>query len=122
MPDKLPVCKDCKKPIGLDEHPPGFLNPNFHVGWACIKNLKERISSLESILSKVKTHLRELAEIGELEDNAFVEYRDKWSENDFMPKVGGKSFRCDCGCNVFRKSMDGKRFKCNACDAVYQGS
>ena len=37
-----------------------------------------------------------------------------------MPKVGGKSFRCDCGCNVFTK-IGVYRYKCNACRAIYQG-
>lgn len=37
-----------------------------------------------------------------------------------MPKVGGKSFRCDCGCNVFTKIGD-YRYECNACTARYQG-
>lgn len=37
-----------------------------------------------------------------------------------MPKVGGKSFRCDCGCNVFTKIGE-YRYECNACTARYQG-
>lgn len=37
-----------------------------------------------------------------------------------MPKVGGKSFRCDCGCNVFTKIGE-YRYRCNACRTAYQG-
>lgn len=45
---------------------------------------------------------------------------------DRMVYLGGSasSFRCDCGCNVFRRS-DPKRedvFVCNACGARYVGS
>lgn len=36
-------------------------------------------------------------------------------------KVAGKPFRCECGCNVFKHlSVDRTRYKCNACDAIYQ--
>lgn len=32
------------------------------------------------------------------------------------------SFRCTCGCNVFRTlRMDKMKFKCNACGAIYTG-
>jgi hypothetical protein len=37
-----------------------------------------------------------------------------------MPKIGGKSFRCDCGCNVFTKIGE-YRYRCNACRIEYQG-
>lgn len=42
----------------------------------------------------------------------------------FMPKVGGKGFKCSCGCNVFHKPDDTKPdiFACNACPAVYGSS
>jgi hypothetical protein len=33
-----------------------------------------------------------------------------------------RSFRCDCGGNVFRRFVDNaKRFKCNSCAATYTG-
>jgi len=37
-----------------------------------------------------------------------------------MPRVNGKSFRCECGCNVF-KEVQPLRFKCNSCSATYSG-
>jgi hypothetical protein len=47
---------------------------------------------------------------------------DAWSDVDTMPRVGGKSFRCDCGGNVFRKHKTLSRFQCNSCLAEYVGS
>ena len=42
-----------------------------------------------------------------------------------MPRVNGKPFRCECGCNVFtflaKRAGGGGRYKCNACDAVWEG-
>ena len=37
-----------------------------------------------------------------------------------MPRVDGVSFRCECGCNVFTE-IGTKRYRCNSCDATYQG-
>jgi len=34
--------------------------------------------------------------------------------------INGKSFRCECGCNVFTKVGDLK-YRCNACEARYTG-
>ena len=39
---------------------------------------------------------------------------------DIFVKVSGKSFRCDCGCNVFRSPAI-KRYACNSCGAKYVG-
>jgi predicted RNA-binding Zn-ribbon protein involved in translation (DUF1610 family) len=42
-----------------------------------------------------------------------------------MPRVGGKSFRCECGANVFTKWVceehQTDEYKCNACGTVYAG-
>lgn len=43
---------------------------------------------------------------------------------DFMPKINGKFFRCECGCNVFRKPKPVSRpnlFECNSCEALFEG-
>jgi hypothetical protein len=38
----------------------------------------------------------------------------------FMPKVDGKSWRCECGANVFHKPEgEPDIFECNACGAWY---
>lgn len=39
-----------------------------------------------------------------------------------MPRVGGVSFRCDCGANVFHHP-DGNPdlYVCNGCDSQYRG-
>lgn len=36
-----------------------------------------------------------------------------------MPRVNGKPFRCECGCNVFTRR--GNRYTCNGCGANYRG-
>lgn len=45
-----------------------------------------------------------------------------------MLYLGGRIFRCECGCNVFTKLDDREglsktetRFKCNGCRVVYIG-
>jgi hypothetical protein len=43
----------------------------------------------------------------------------QWSEHDVMPQINGKSFHCDCGCNVFRRELNSPRYKCNACEDQY---
>jgi predicted SprT family Zn-dependent metalloprotease len=44
----------------------------------------------------------------------------------FMPKINGKSFRCECGCNVFTKrkplATGEDVYRCNACPAQYAGT
>lgn len=45
------------------------------------------------------------------------------SVENFTLKVGGKSFRCQCGGNVFHKP-DRKHlelYECNACEVRYEG-
>ncbi len=37
-----------------------------------------------------------------------------------MPRVNGKPFRCECGCNVFTK-LD-NFYRCNACSLEYEGT
>ena len=42
-----------------------------------------------------------------------------------MPRVNGKPFRCECGCNVFtflaKRAGGGGRYKCSACGAIWEG-
>lgn len=42
---------------------------------------------------------------------------------NFMPKVDGQSFRCECGCNVFQKPYRTRPevFQCNGCGERYIG-
>ena len=37
-----------------------------------------------------------------------------------MPQVDGKSFRCDCGANVFTR-VGNYEYLCNGCRARWQG-
>ncbi|SOY65634.1 conserved hypothetical protein [Cupriavidus phytorum] len=40
---------------------------------------------------------------------------------NIMLRVGGKPFRCHCGCNVFHHPEDMPRaYECNACEALYE--
>ncbi|HHX6500967.1 TPA: hypothetical protein ACVGJ1_002840 [Pseudomonas aeruginosa] len=43
------------------------------------------------------------------------------SLENFMVKVGGKPFRCSCGCNVFHKPNrdEPEHYKCNSCGTEY---
>lgn len=41
-------------------------------------------------------------------------------KTDYMPKVGGVGFRCECGCNVFKQPVR-YMFVCNSCKATYRG-
>ena len=55
--------------------------------------------------------------------------RVKTTLPEIMPRVNGKSFYCDCGCNVFRHpieiAMEGvapeNTFICNSCHQAYEG-
>ena len=45
------------------------------------------------------------------------------SLHNFTVKVGGKPFRCSCGCNVFHKPDETRQhiYQCNACESWYSG-
>jgi hypothetical protein len=49
-----------------------------------------------------------------------VRMNDGKLEN-FILKVAGKPFRCQCGCNVFHKPDDTRleHYKCNGCELAY---
>jgi hypothetical protein len=42
---------------------------------------------------------------------------------DFMLTVGGKPYRCLCGCNVFHKpdASNPNIYECNACEQQFEG-
>ncbi len=51
-------------------------------------------------------------------------------DNPIMVKIDGKSFRCGCGCNIFRhpestKGLESYKkqyiYECNACETLYLG-
>jgi hypothetical protein len=50
-------------------------------------------------------------------------YGRKWNpDEDLMLKVNGVSFRCSCGCNVFRRFCNNPlRYICNSCRETYTG-
>jgi hypothetical protein len=42
------------------------------------------------------------------------------SGTDTLLTVGGKKFRCECGANVFSKTLTDGYYRCNGCDAGYE--
>ena len=58
----------------------------------------------------------------DLDGDGFVLNNDG-TRKDYILKSDGKSFRCRCMCNVFKKSYDediGWAYWCNACETGYQ--
>ena len=56
-------------------------------------------------------------------NNDFVKNEDG-KVKDFMVFLEGKerSFRCDCGCNIFHKPInDDAVYICNSCDMRFRG-
>lgn len=46
------------------------------------------------------------------------------SLENFMLRIGGKPYRCECGCNVFHKP-DNKRldlYECNGCEQRFEAA
>lgn len=44
---------------------------------------------------------------------------EEWLTQDIMPKLNGETYRCECGCNVYRYNKEKTKLKCNSCNAVY---
>ncbi len=48
--------------------------------------------------------------------------REEIGTEDFMPRINGVTFRCSCGCNVFRKLVKRPEvYVCNSCGDRYVG-
>lgn len=49
---------------------------------------------------------------------------EKGEVEQFTLRTNGKSFRCDCGCNVFYKPnrLQPELYECNCCEAQYEAS
>lgn len=69
---------------------------------------------------------RRLAELGVTPEQAYSGVRRAALSApvppDVMPMINGRSFRCECGCNVFRHP-EGEPlvFVCNSCSARFRG-
>lgn len=71
------------------------------------KGLIERINKLLDIL-EVDKKPKKLSKID-------------YSSSSFV-KIEGKSFKCNCGCNLFHHEYEDKNiYTCNACSQEYQG-
>jgi hypothetical protein len=56
------------------------------------------------------------------EANKAMNKYDFEDEDTMIRKPGDcLSFRCECQCNVFKKSKCGNYFKCNSCNNIYHG-
>lgn len=51
-----------------------------------------------------------------------IELKSEMTEKkDTVCRVNGKLFRCDCGCNVFRKLLKAPlRYRCNSCRGIFE--
>jgi hypothetical protein len=49
---------------------------------------------------------------------------DDGTLRNFMLRVGGKPYRCECGCNVFHKPDQKKvdLYECNACETRFEAA
>lgn len=54
-----------------------------------------------------------------LEAPLLMTQEEKNARPDTLIQVEGKTFRCDCGCNVFKRH-DKTAYSCNACEAIWR--
>jgi hypothetical protein len=61
------------------------------------------------------------SEVSSVQPEGTPVMKDGKLEN-FMLKIGGKSYRCKCGCNVFHKPDDRRPdiYRCNSCDDTFE--
>lgn len=67
--------------------------------------------SINSIISEIIGNVIQKMQ----EENSFP-----LEKRQVMPIIGGQSFHCKCGCNVFTQTQDGV-YHCNACPLEYSG-
>ncbi len=75
-------------------------------------------------LLRVKSMMKDLIVSEKRDDLAYLidDIDDGgYSDKDAMVSIGGKSFHCRCGCNVFKHNISLDQYKCNGCGTVYQG-
>jgi hypothetical protein len=81
-----------------------------------VREWQESGKSVEQLIFRLKTtHIN-------VPDTMIKARTGDLEPQDRMVKIEGKSFRCPCGCNVFR-SPKGQPdvYVCNSCGAVYRG-
>lgn len=77
-----------------------------------IGNYLEGIDGAQDLIDRIDAYLKD--------DDATPS--DTLTEEQFMPRIDGKSFRCECGCNVFKKLVQRPNiFVCNGCANRYEG-
>ncbi len=85
------------------------------VGTVEIPMSSNHVSAAQSILRQA---------IERIEKMARKPQKERWDDEDVMlyPGARRQSFRCECGSNVFRKSLDVPlHYRCNGCSATYTG-
>ena len=76
----------------------------------------------ESALLEENKRLKEQLDRLEIESGERDPIKEEFPKPDRLLKIDGRSQRCSCSCNVFREHVTHKGlFKCNACDALYEG-
>jgi hypothetical protein len=98
---------------------------------------KEQVDSVLESLRDPEDARQFLREAGLIDENGELAkpYRQPEKErkpllhpdgslHQFMLKVGGSHFRCECGCNVFHKpdDTDLELYECNSCGNWYRAS
>lgn len=79
------------------------------------------VATLEALRDALPPVLERIAEPGPLSATDVLATKG-WHDvrrRQVQPRVDGKPFRCECGCNVFTRS--GNIFQCNACRTKYEG-
>lgn len=96
--------------------------------WASIAYEDESLATLKAIFERVAELAAqwgaEQAQQPMTEPTIKAVKNPDGSIENFMPKVNGKSFRCNCGCNVFHKpdDKDPDLYECNACGAWFESA
>lgn len=73
---------------------------------------------VQSHMANIRKKLR--LELPVIPEDEFNGTRDEVQARGVMPKIDGKFFRCECGCNVFTKSKTRAHIlRCNSCLSIY---
>lgn len=64
--------------------------------------------------------MQEMQQMSECEQPSSLPAFEESGRQIFPLKVAGKTFRCDCGGNVFTEISE-CRYRCNSCRSTYSG-
>ena len=81
-----------------------------------LKTAEAVVEELTTAFNRQTEEIRDIARAQLMMEEEAIPLSD-----DVMPVVDGKSFRCDCRCNVFKRIIGTQVYVCNACGARYHG-